>query len=63
MWPSSRRIWPIANPRAVPARIDELVPEMVVSRLADGESPLRVGREYRGISQAAVARTANTSRG
>ena len=51
---------------AVQARIDdgieEFVPETVVNRLTDGESPLRVWREYRGISQAALARAANTSR-
>ncbi len=51
---------------AVQARIDagteELVPETVVNRLIDGESPLRVWREYRGLSQAALARAADTSR-
>ncbi|MXX74812.1 MAG: helix-turn-helix transcriptional regulator [Holophagales bacterium] len=51
---------------AVQARVDagteELVPAAMVSRLIDGESPLRVWREYRGLSQAALARTADTSR-
>lgn len=51
---------------AVQARVDagaeEFVPDAVVSRLIDGESPLRVWREYRGLSQAALARTADTSR-
>ncbi len=51
---------------AVQARIDdgieEFVPGTVVSRLVDGESPLRVWREYRGLSQAALARAASTSR-
>lgn len=51
---------------AVQARVDagaeEFVPDAVVSRLIDGESPLRVWREYRGLSQAALARAANTSR-
>lgn len=50
----------------VQARIDdgieEFVPGTVVSRLVDGESPLRVWREYRGFSQAALARAASTSR-
>lgn len=50
---------------AVQARIDdsieEFVPDTVVSRLVDGESPLRVWREYRGLSQAALARAASTS--
>lgn len=51
---------------AVQARIDdgteEFVSETVVSRLVDGESPLRVWREYRGLSQTALARAASTSR-
>lgn len=51
---------------AVQARIDggieEFVPETVVSRLVDGESPLRVWREYRGLSKTALARAAATSR-
>lgn len=51
---------------AVQARIDdgsdEFVPETVVNRLVSGESPLRVWREYRGLSHAALARAANTSR-
>lgn len=51
---------------AVQARIDagaeEFVPETVVNRLIDGASPLRVWREYRGLSQAALARAAETSR-
>ena len=51
---------------AVQARIDagkeEFVPEAVVSRLIDGEPPLRVWREHRGFSQSALARAADTSR-
>ncbi len=51
---------------AVQARIDagteELVPEAVVHRLIDGEAPLRVWREHRGLSQSALARAADTSR-
>ena len=50
----------------VQARVDagaeEFVPEAVVCRLVAGESPLRVWREYRGLSQAALARAAKTSR-
>lgn len=50
---------------AVQARVDagmeEFVPETVVSRLVDGESPLRVWREYRSFSQAALAHVADTS--
>ena len=51
---------------AVQARIDagteEFVPELVADRLIDGEPPLRVWREHRGFSQAALARAADTSR-
>ncbi|MCY3933315.1 MAG: helix-turn-helix transcriptional regulator [Acidobacteria bacterium] len=51
---------------AVQARIDagteEFVPERVASRLMDGEPPLRVWREYRGLTQAALSRAAGVSR-
>lgn len=51
---------------SVQARIDsgteEFVPETVLSRLIDGEPPLRVWREHRGHSQASLARAAHTSR-
>lgn len=51
---------------AVQARIDagteEFLPEAVADRLIDGESPLRVWREHRGLSQSALARMAGTSR-
>ena len=51
---------------AVQARIDagteELVPETVAHRLIDGEPPLRVWREHRGLSQSALARAAGASR-
>ena len=41
---------------------EEFVPEAVADRLIDGEPPLRVWREHRGFSQAALARAADTSR-
>ena len=51
---------------AVEARIasgaDELVPEHVADRLIDRESPLRVWREYRGLSQSALARSSGVNR-
>ena len=51
---------------AVQARIDagteELVPEAVAHRLIDGEPPLQVWREHRGLSQSGLARAADTSR-
>ena len=51
---------------AVQARIDagkeEFLPEAVADRLIDGEPPLRVWREHRGLSQSALVRVADTSR-
>lgn len=51
---------------AVEARIasgtEELVPTSVADRLIDGEPPLRVWREYRGLSQSALARASEVSR-
>ncbi len=46
----------------IDAGSEEFVPEAVVGRLIDGEPPLRVWREHRGLSQAALARAADTSR-
>ena len=52
---------------AVEARIaageEELVPSHVADRLIDGEAPLRVWREYRGLSQSALARVSRASTG
>lgn len=50
---------------AVQERIDagteEFLPEVVAEQLIDGEPPLRVWREHRGLSQAALARAADAS--
>ena len=35
---------------------EEFVPHALVSRLVDGEPPLRVWREYRGVSQAQLGK-------
>ncbi len=40
---------------------EELVPEEVAARLAAGEPPLRVWREYRGLSQHELAARAGLS--
>ncbi len=37
------------------AGTDEMVPDAVVDRLAAGAPPLRMWREYRGLSQQALA--------
>lgn len=51
---------------AVEARIDagteEFVPATVADRLMDGDLPLRVWREHRGLTQAALSRAAGVSR-
>ena len=41
---------------------EELVPAHLADRLIDGESPLRVWREYRGLSQSALARASGVNR-
>ncbi|MCY3790923.1 MAG: helix-turn-helix transcriptional regulator [Gemmatimonadetes bacterium] len=52
--------------RTVEARIasgaEELVPAHVADRLIDRESPLRVWREYRGLSQSALACASGVNR-
>ena len=51
---------------SVRARIEagdeELVPSTVADRLIDGENPLKVWREYRGLSQSSLARASGASR-
>ena len=42
--------------------VEELVPSHVADRLIDGESPLRVWREYRALSQSALARISGVNR-
>ena len=46
----------------IEAGTDELVPAAVADRLIDGISPLKVWREYRGLSQSALARGADVNR-
>ena len=40
------------------ARLERQIPAEIVYRVADGESPIRVWREHRGLSQAELARRA-----
>ena len=51
---------------SVEARIaegaEELVPAHIADRLIDGESPLLVWREHRGLSQSALARASCVNR-
>ena len=51
---------------AVEARIvhgeEELIPASVVDRLIDGEPPLRVWREFRNLTQAALGRASDVNR-
>jgi len=41
---------------------EELVPADIADRLIDGEQPLKVWREHRGLSQSALARAAGVNR-
>ena len=41
---------------------DELIPAAFADRLLDGESPLRVYRDCRGLSQAELARVSGVNR-
>lgn len=44
--------------RELAAGEDEVVPAALIERLANGENPLRVWREYRGLTQQALAEAA-----
>jgi DNA-binding XRE family transcriptional regulator len=47
---------------ALAAGEDELIPAAFAGRLLDGESPLRVYRELRGLAQAELARVSGVNR-
>lgn len=47
---------------AVTAGEEELIPAAFVTRLLDGENPVRVFRDLRGLTQAALAERANLNR-
>lgn len=42
--------------KAIDSRDEELIPADVVDRLLDGDNPVRVWREYRGLSAAGLAK-------
>ena len=46
----------------IDAGAEELVPWDVASRLIDGQAPVRVWREHRGLSQSALARASGVHR-
>ena len=46
----------------IAAGSEELVPAEVADRIIDGDPPLRVWREYRDLTQSALARASKTSR-
>ncbi|MDE0176837.1 MAG: helix-turn-helix domain-containing protein [Defluviicoccus sp.] len=46
----------------VAAGEEELVPSEIADRLIDGASPLRVWREYRGLSQSRLVRVSGVNR-
>ena len=47
--------------RKLAAGDEELVPQEIANRLIDGENPIRVWREYRGLSGRALAEAAGLS--
>lgn len=47
---------------AIAAGDDELIPSEYVDRIIDGESPLRVYREFRGLTQSALAAASGVNR-
>jgi DNA-binding XRE family transcriptional regulator len=47
---------------ALAAGIDELIPAPFANRLLDGENPVRVYRDLRGLTQAALAEKAGLGR-
>ncbi len=47
---------------SIEAGTEELLPAAVADRLIDGESPLKVWREHRALSQSALARAARVNR-
>ena len=46
----------------IEAGTEELVPAAVADRLIDGETPLKVWREHRALSQAALSRASGVNR-
>lgn len=44
------------------AKVSETFPVELIKALSDGENPIKVYREYRGINQSALAKKANVSR-
>ena len=46
----------------IEAGAEELVPAAVADRLIDGQSPLKVWREHRALSQSALARASGVTR-
>lgn len=48
--------------QALAAGEEELIPEELVSRLISGESPVRVWREYRGLTQVVLAEKSGVNR-
>ncbi|MCB4860796.1 helix-turn-helix transcriptional regulator [Sphingobium sp. PNB] len=47
---------------ALAAGHEETIPAEYVARMVGGESPVRVWREYRGLSQAALAKESGVNR-
>lgn len=52
----------LAAREGIEAGSEVLVPAAVADRLIDGDSPLKVWREHRGLSQSALARDSRVNR-
>ena len=52
----------LATRARIKAGTEELVPAAVADRLIDGDSPLKVWREHRGLSQSGLARGSGVNR-
>ena len=50
-----------AAKKAVESGEDELIPAEVVNRIIDGENPIRVYRDYRGLTQKDLAQKVDIS--
>ena len=50
-----------AAKRALASGDEELIPATVVDRLLDGDNPIRVWREFRGLTSAQLATACNVS--
>ena len=61
-WKVPRNIADIRAYDAAKSRKEESFPGQIADRLVDGENPIRVFREHRGLTQQQLAKTADIAR-